>query len=121
MKRHIVCQSSEVRVGELKHATIGRSSIVLCRLPSGEIKAFSGRCPHQGADLALGRVVGMTSSDMPNVLAYHNLDEVLRCPWHGFEFCLKSGQPTVEATPESPMHLRFYEVEIDDDQVVVVI
>jgi nitrite reductase/ring-hydroxylating ferredoxin subunit len=120
MARHTVCRTDEIRVGELTRASIGRFPIVLCRLPCGEIKAFSGRCPHQGADLAYGCIVGATSSELPNTLTYHSVVEVLRWPWHGFEFCLKSGRPAVEATAKLSLQLRFYQVEIDRDQVVVV-
>jgi nitrite reductase/ring-hydroxylating ferredoxin subunit len=57
---------------------------------------------------------------MPNHLEFHSAGEILRCPWHGFEFCLKSGAPTVADSDAMPMRLRFYTTEVDGDDVVVV-
>jgi nitrite reductase/ring-hydroxylating ferredoxin subunit len=120
MARYQVCRSEEIAVGALTRAMAGRSPILLSRLPGGEIKAFAARCPHQGADLGYGCISGATASDTPNLLQYHKEGEVLRCPWHGFEFCLHSGKALVEAPERHPMQLRFYRVEIEGDQVVVV-
>jgi len=41
-----------------------------------EVIAMDGMCPHQGGPLASGEIRG----------------NVLSCPWHGWQFDLKSGQ-----------------------------
>lgn len=120
MARYPVCRTGEIAVGVLTRANVGRSPILLSRLPDGEIRAFAARCPHQGADLGHGCISGATASDEPNVLAYGREGEVLRCPWHGFEFCLRSGKAMVDAPEKLPLQLRFYKVEVEGDQVVVV-
>lgn len=120
MARHTVCRASEVVPDRLTPATVGRSPIVLVRLPSGKIRALGGRCPHQGAALQFGAVSGMTESDTPNNLTVCRPGEILRCPWHGFEFSLLDGKPLTLAAPNNPMRLRFYEVEVDGEDVVVV-
>lgn len=120
MAKHTVCRVGDVSQGRLTPATIGRSPIVLVRLPSGDIRAFGGRCPHHGAALQFGAVSGKTESDTPNNLRFCRPGEILRCPWHGFEFSLVDGKPLAEASAGSPMQLRFYDVEINGDDVVVV-
>jgi nitrite reductase/ring-hydroxylating ferredoxin subunit len=52
-------------------------------------------------------------------LNFCNNGETLRCPWRGFEFSLLDGRPTVPAAPQRPMMLRFYDVEVDGDDIVV--
>lgn len=120
MARYHVCRTDDLAVGIITRATIGRLPILLSRLPSGEIKAFAARCPHQGADLGFGCISGATSSDTLNVLDYHSAGEVLRCPWHGFEFSLHTGKAMVDPPERRPMRLRFYPVEIEGDDVVIV-
>jgi phenylpropionate dioxygenase-like ring-hydroxylating dioxygenase large terminal subunit len=44
--------------------------VVLWRHASGQAVAMADRCPHRGAQLSLGRVLG----------------EVIQCPYHGWTF-----------------------------------
>ncbi|MBY0254184.1 MAG: Rieske (2Fe-2S) protein [Methylobacterium organophilum] len=120
MARHTVCKAAEVEGGKLTEVIVGRSPVVLSRLPSGEIRAVGGRCPHQGAALRHGCVTGTTDAGEPNRLSYGREGEILRCPWHGFEFSLVDGQPTVAGSGPGQMRLRVYDVEISGDEVVVV-
>jgi len=120
MTRQIVCKVSDVELGRLTSAKIGRAPLVLSRLPSGEIKAFSGRCPHQGAALSAGCIAGFATSDEPNLIAIERPGEIVRCPWHGFEWDIETGMPLVPEGQMGSLRLRFYSVEIDGDNVVVV-
>ena len=119
MAKHVVCKIEELDVGKITSAKIGRSSIILSKLPSGEIRAVGGRCPHQGADLSYGCISGTTESDTLNEMTFCNFGETLRCPWHGFEFSLVDGLPTVEDATQMPMKLRFYDVKVEGSDVVV--
>lgn len=119
MTRHTICKANDVKVGQLTPANIGRASIVLVRLPSGDIRAVSGYCPHQSAPLQHGCVSGMTEGDVPNELTFGHCGEVLRCPWHGFEYSLVTGEPLVPAPAIGRPRLRIYDVEIEGDDVVV--
>jgi nitrite reductase/ring-hydroxylating ferredoxin subunit len=119
MPREIVCKSSEIEVGRLTSAKVGRATIVLSRLPSGEVRAFSGRCPHQGAALSAGCVAGFATADEPNLIAIERPGEVVRCPWHGFEWDMTTGLPLVPEAQLGPLRLRFYTVSVEGDDVVV--
>jgi len=44
-------------------------------------------------------------------------DQILRCPWHGWEFDLTNGQLLVDSTTK----LRGYPVEIEDEDLFVVL
>lgn len=119
MTKYIVCKLSDIDIGKITPVKVGRAPVIVSRLPSGQIRAVGGRCPHQGAAFEHGCISGTTESESPNVLNFCNNGETLRCPWHGFEFSLLDGQPTVPAAPQRPMMLRFYDVEVDGDDIVV--
>lgn len=46
---------------------------------SGEFRVTDGICPHQGGSLGKGTL-------------HHYENCVLRCPWHGWEYDLNTGQ-----------------------------
>jgi nitrite reductase/ring-hydroxylating ferredoxin subunit len=119
MAKHVVCDISDLEIGKIVPAKIGRSPIIVSKLPSGEIRVVGGRCPHQGAELEHGCISGTTESDAVNEMTFCNYGETLRCPWHGFEFSLVDGLPTVKDETRLPMKLRIYDVHVEGSQVVV--
>jgi nitrite reductase (NADH) small subunit len=121
MTKHVVCKADEVRAGKITAAKIGRAPIILSRLPTGEIRAVGGRCPHQGAELAHGCITGTTYSDQVNATVFANFGETLRCPWHGFEYSLVDGKPLVENGTTPALKLRLFDVTIENDDVVITI
>lgn len=120
MARHTVCKLADVRQGEIYPAMVGKARIVLSRTPDGEVKAYTGRCPHQGACLEFGLITEMVEGDHLNDITVDKDHCVLRCPWHGFEYSLSTGQAVVQNAIGKYLRLRAYEVEIEGDDVVVV-
>ena len=49
-----------------------------------EFVGLLNRCPHQGAALCEGPLTGLAQSSDPG--------EIIRCPWHGREFDIRTGQ-----------------------------
>ncbi|HQT63140.1 MAG: hypothetical protein B7Z75_11675 [Acidocella sp. 20-57-95] len=116
MMRHTVCQVNDVLAGGLLYKTAGRTNIILLRLPSGEIKAIASRCPHHGANLAHGCITGYAAGTGPHDVHLERQGEILRCPWHGFEFDIVTRRAVVES---SALSLREFKVVIEGDDVVV--
>lgn len=58
----------------------------------GEFFALRNSCPHQGGPLCLGQVSGFRTSDGPGRYRYTRVGEVVRCPWHAWEFDMRTGQ-----------------------------
>ena len=50
------------------------------------------RCPHQGGKLCDGVVTGHITSSEPGRISYERPGEIIRCPWHGWFFDLRTGQ-----------------------------
>ena len=120
MARHTVCRVQDLPVGEIVPVNAGRARLVLSRLKTGEVKAYAGRCPHQGAYLEFGCISGLTEAERPNEVSVDPSCSVLRCPWHGFEFSLENGQAVVADDHGRFLKLRPFDVQIEGDDVIVV-
>lgn len=119
MTRQFVCRVNEIS-GKLLAVATDRGTILLTRLPSGVVKAISPRCPHQGADLAHGCLTGLSQAERPNDLHFGRPGEILRCPWHGFEFDLATGVSVVDRG-RPRLRLKQFPVEIESDNVFVIL
>ena len=64
----------------------------------GEFFALNNRCPHRGGSLCQGRQTGLVESDGPGNYRYSRPGEIIRCPWHGWEFDIRTGQSWCDPT-----------------------
>lgn len=58
----------------------------------GAYFAVADRCPHQGAPLSQGLVTCDVESSGPGDYRRAETTPVVRCPWHGWEFDLRTGK-----------------------------
>ena len=91
MPRHIVATTSEIPEGGRKLVTIGNRPIAVFHV-KGEYFALYDRCPHEGGSLCAGKLTGLVQSDGPGDYRLERQGEIVRCPWHGWEFDLRTGQ-----------------------------
>ncbi len=91
MAKYAVALTSEISDGERKLFTVGGRPIVVFNV-KGMYFAMLNRCPHQGASLCHGHLTGFVSSTGPGEYAFDRLGEIIRCPWHGWEFDVRTGQ-----------------------------
>ncbi len=128
MKRHEICPAAELGPGERKIVEIGKRSIGVFNV-HGELYAVKNVCPHQGAELCKGTVGGtMLPADGPGEYNYAMDGQVLRCPWHFWEFDIKTGEmifvpepyrvKTYDVALEKPQ-LEHFDVGVEDNVVVV--
>ena len=87
-----VCASDELEVGQIASAQLGPMPVVVVRAPDGSLHALLDKCLHQGGRLSRGVLTGDSSNatdvgDYP----YERFGEVVRCPWHGFEYDIRTG------------------------------
>lgn len=69
-----VARLEEVAEGKIVAVDVCGHPVVLVRL-AAEVFALDGRCPHRGGPMEDGWLT----------------DEVISCPWHAFEFDVRSG------------------------------
>ena len=114
MARHVVAPAAEVPVGGSKVFTVHGREIAVFNV-DGEFFALLNRCPHEGAPLCQGIRVGLLESDEPGEYRLSRDGEILRCPWHGWEFDLRTGQSYCD-----PVHtqVKAYPVAVEPGSAV---
>src|ERR1035437_361183 len=91
MTRYVVAPVDELPPGTRKFLTIDERPIAVFNI-KGEFFGLLNRCPHQGAALCEGPLIGLAQSSDPGEIEYTKLGEIIRCPWHGWEFDIRTGQ-----------------------------
>src|SRR5215470_19667647 len=91
MTKYIVATVEEIPPGGRKIVEVAGRSIGIFNL-DGVFFALRNRCPHQGGPLCAGSLGGLISSSRPGEYDYSRAGEMLRCPWHGWEFDIRTGQ-----------------------------
>ena len=89
--RHVVAPVAEIPPGERRLVEANGKRVVVFNL-GGEFFALSDRCPHQGGSLAAGPVMGLVESPCPGEYSYGRAGEIIRCPWHAWEFDIRTGK-----------------------------
>jgi 3-phenylpropionate/trans-cinnamate dioxygenase ferredoxin subunit len=135
MSRHVVAPVGELPAGSHKEVTIKGRPIVVYNL-HGEFYGLLNRCPHQGALLSRGFLGGLLQGEGPGEVRCTRLGEIIRCPWHGWEFDIKTGKSWCDpgrvatrtypvtlahggALVEGPYAAETVSVSVENDYVVV--
>jgi nitrite reductase/ring-hydroxylating ferredoxin subunit len=137
MSKHVVAALEELPPGSRKLVTVKGRAIVVFNI-AGEFFALVNRCPHRGGSLCEGKLTGLVEAPEPGRYLYSRPSEILRCPWHGWEFDVRTGRSwcdpqkvraksyDVSVEPgsglaEGPLAVETFEVEVEKDYVVVTV
>jgi len=138
MAGYAVGTVGEIPPGTRKIVEVAGRSIGVFNV-AGAFYAVRNRCPHQGGPLCQGQLSGIVVSPRPGEYEYVREGEILRCPWHGWEFDIKTGHSwldparlrvrTYAVTVEPPSEgaepapgsytAETYDVTVEQDRVVV--
>lgn len=133
-QKFVVALVSEIPPGGRKIVEIAGRSIGVFNV-HGTFYALKNVCPHQFAPLCEGKIMGTTLPSAPGKYIYGRQGEIIRCPWHGWEFDLTSGKSifnphrcrvkAYEVSLESPdsedPSVESYPVTVEEARVVVTI
>ena len=108
-KKYEVCFVDELAVGKRKIVEINGRSIGVFNIDD-QFYAVRNRCPHKGAPLCKGMVQGLVTGEEPGQFEIERDGEILRCPWHGWEFDLKTGGSVFNP---HKMRVKSYEVSVE--------
>ena len=90
---HKVLEPNELPEGRVKTVSVGVNTLCMTHY-DGRYGALENRCPHQGGPLGEGSIE----------------KGLLRCPWHGWDYCPHSGRPPEggfdDAVPSYPVEER---------------
>ena len=118
MAAHVVGRISEIPPGGRKIVEVGGRSIGVFNV-GGRLFALRNSCPHQGAPLCLGSLHGTAATTRPGEYRWIREGEILRCPWHGWEFDVTTGRSIFNP---HKTRVRAYDVtvaSVDDEDVGV--
>jgi nitrite reductase/ring-hydroxylating ferredoxin subunit len=135
MARHVVAAVSDITPGQRKLVDVNGRAVVVFNL-GGEFFALNNRCPHKGGSLCEGKQTGLVQSSEPGEYRYSRRGEIIRCPWHSWEFDIRTGQSwcdpqrlrtrryavSVEKGAqlvEGPYKAETFAVSVENDYVVV--
>jgi nitrite reductase/ring-hydroxylating ferredoxin subunit len=114
MTRFVVAEVDEIPDGSNKVVTVKGRPIVVFNL-GGEFFALLNRCPHEGAALCKGARIGLTRSGEAGTYDYSRPGEMVRCPWHGWEFDLRTGQSYCD--PQNTT-VRAFKASVEDGETL---
>ncbi|MDE0811874.1 MAG: Rieske (2Fe-2S) protein [Alphaproteobacteria bacterium] len=135
MPKYVVAPVEDIPPGGRKLVDVRGRPIVIFNL-DGEYFGMLDRCPHQGGSLCDGQLIGLVESSQPGEYNFSRQNEIVRCPWHGWEFDIRTGQSMCEpdrikatqydvdveagaAVTEGPYEAVTFDVTVDDRYVVV--
>ncbi len=109
MAKHAVATVDEIPPGGRKIVELEGRSVGIFNV-AGEFHAIRNACPHQGGPLCGGVLTGFVISDEPGRYQYLRRGEVIRCPWHGWEFDIETGLSWIDP---KRIRVRRYPVSVE--------
>ena len=111
----VVCAVAELPPGERCEVRGALGYGVTAFNVGGELYGLLNHCPHRGGPLCRGRIRPHPVSDQVGYWEFEREGEILRCPFHNWEFDITTGQ----ALYDERVRARTFPVEVRDGQVVV--
>lgn len=90
----------ELPEGRVKTVVAGHKSLAVTHY-QGKYGALDNRCPHQGGPLGEGSIE----------------NGLLRCPWHGWDYCPLTGKPPGDFETDENDQLESFPVEVREDGI----
>jgi nitrite reductase/ring-hydroxylating ferredoxin subunit len=133
--KHVIAPLRDFPNGSRKLVDVRGRAIAVFNV-NGEFFALANRCPHQGGSLVQGQQIGLIEASEPGCYRYSRRGEIIRCPWHGWEFDLRTGKSWCEPDRvrarqfavsiaagaklvEGPYVAETFPVRVEDDYVVL--
>ncbi len=114
MARHAIAGIEDIPPGGRKIVKIEGREVGVFNL-GGTFYALKNVCPHQGARVCLGKVSGTTLPSRVHEYDYGLVGQILRCPWHGWEYDVTTGRSVFDPN----VKVVTYPVAVEDGQIFV--
>lgn len=112
-KGYVAGRVEDLPPGSVTLLPIGKFGIGLYNI-KGRYYAVTNYCSHRGGPVCVGPTVPKYESEEPYQISTSRDGEYLRCPWHGWDYELASGQALV-----ADKKLRTHSVIVEDGDVIV--
>ena len=111
--RYVVAEAGEIPPGGRKIVDLDGISVGVFHV-NGAYYALLNWCPHQAARLCEGKLWSSLEASIPGDYQTTRQNEIIACPWHGWEFDLRTGQSRCE--PER-LRVRAYDVRVEQGEI----
>ena len=112
--KHRVATVEEIPPGGRKIVKVQGREVGIFNL-EGRYYALKNVCRHQGARVCLGKVTGTTLPSRVYEYRYGREGQILRCPWHGWEYDITTGQSLFDEA----VKVVTYPVHVEDESIYV--
>jgi len=112
MGRHVIGRVGEIPPGQRRIVDLEGRSIGVFNV-KGTFYALRNTCPHQSGPLCRGQIRGLLQATDQRHLELTREDEIVRCPWHGWEFDITNGRSIFNP---HRVRVRSYEVTVEQDE-----
>jgi nitrite reductase (NADH) small subunit len=104
-------QTGQLNPGEKKIVFVKGKELGVFNV-RGEFFVVQNICPHMGAPLCKGTICDKIHAEKPGLYIVEQ-SPILRCPWHSWEFDLRTGKSLVD----DKLKARVYEVILKDGYI----
>ena len=130
MAKHIAAKVEDIPPGTRVSVEVAGRKVAIFNV-DGEYFGLRDACPHMGGMLSEGVVIGLVEANKPGCYSYSRGGEIVRCPWHGWEFDLRTGKSRfdpkrwkthsydIEVGDGKEMHAEIVDVSTEGDYVIV--
>jgi len=115
MAKHVIAAVADFPPETRKLIDVNGRKIVVFNV-KGEYFALFNRCPHEGGSLFHGKLTGLVESDDPGTYKYSREGEIIRCPWHSWEFDVRTGKSWCDP---NRVKVRNYNVKVEPGATLV--
>jgi len=98
----------------MRAGKLGPIAIVVIRTEDGRLYGLVDRCLHMGGQLSKGKLYAAHGADGCGRYVEQEGRFIVKCPWHGYEYDLRTGATLFDAD----LKLRTFNVRDEDGQVV---
>jgi nitrite reductase/ring-hydroxylating ferredoxin subunit len=109
MSRVVLGTVDEFPPGTSRGVEVGGKTIAVFH-EGGRFYALRDVCPHMGARLSAGVVWSALKSTGPGQYQLCAERKFVRCPWHGWEYELATGQSWYDPVKD---HVKAYEISVE--------
>jgi 3-phenylpropionate/trans-cinnamate dioxygenase ferredoxin subunit len=90
-RKYVVARAADIAPGERRIVRVRGRSYGVFNV-DGTFHALLNRCPHQGGELCKGPLQMFVEADAPGQVRFDGSQSFVQCPWHGWEFDIRTGQ-----------------------------
>lgn len=111
---HYVVPKSDLEEGKRVVTDVKGREVAIFNIDN-EYYAIGSHCPHMGGPCAEGLLTGYFGADEDGKLEYSRENEIVCCPWHGWEFDIKNGNHL----GGTKKRLLTYDVIVEDGDIYI--